>query len=538
MKKLTVFLIVAVAFLFASCDQVLEAFFPEFGEGAMGEASITVDVRLDGAVFGSLDSNTPVRLKAVPFFRDFQGNDFIDFGSVRNSKLDKGAFSRQSDGSGKAMFTFDFLYNARWAVFVWVDKDNEGDIDFDEPGMMARDMNDSELIDFSFKTYPAQMAVYIESWSRIPGEIIAMLQPDQSGDNQAPIAGINNMYPRFAVVGNWLNFDGNWSWDNDGYIKEYIWTLYRRDQYGMLSKLPLDQNPIVKANESWFTWSFMNPGTYVIGLKVRDNQNLVSEYEVYTDNIYIDETAIASNTIYISGTNNTPDSGWYPTYFALLEDGKPGIVRLINTWSTIYDNVFWDIPDGNWRVIAWVDSNWNGLPDEGEYGNNAMGSFGDLVFGLYGGYETSVTVDINDTTTIGNQVPMSLFGGNINLKPYDLALEVFAGGYDYGDGYVIPAAPDKQIRVTFWDPNWNQIHAWGTHSATLDPWGYGFFPDISGDIELQYHPYPGNDYVMIEIDMDGNGYYGDYDDLTYIAMIEWDGTEAGPVIVVPADGWW
>jgi len=85
---------------------------------------------------------------------------------------------------------------------------------------------------------------------------------------------------------------------------------------------------------------------------------------------------------------------------------------------------------------------------------------------------------------------------------------------------------------------WNEITAWGEWSFSLDGSSY-LRTDVAGKPPFEYHPYPGQDTVRVQIDMDGNGSFNDaYVDIEAYKLIDWDLQGTGPTVVIQEWEWW
>ncbi len=133
--KIMVMLVVSLL-LFTGCDQILEAFYPEYGDtgGRSGDNTIQIRVDLDRALG---DANTEIWAKLEYAFGDYENENRDLF------LYDQSAWPMiewDDKGEPKYYVNFDFwgLEDAEYRVIVWVDKDPKNWVpDWDEPQMEA-----------------------------------------------------------------------------------------------------------------------------------------------------------------------------------------------------------------------------------------------------------------------------------------------------------------------------------------------------------------------------------------------------------------
>lgn len=174
-RNLIIFTIICLSLiLFTGCDEILEAFYPEFGQ-ANNEILITVDI--DNSI--EIGIETPIMVAIVPF----DGNLIIDRMWAQD----------HYDRHIEADF-YPLPGETAYKVLVWRDANNNGKPDQDEPSIQVMH-GDGWYIDdlFDFRTKPGEEAPpdYIEAsavlnnWDKMDFAILqqfANYVPDGSDD--------------------------------------------------------------------------------------------------------------------------------------------------------------------------------------------------------------------------------------------------------------------------------------------------------------------------------------------------------------------
>jgi PKD repeat protein len=198
--------------------------------------------------------------------------------------------------------------------------------------------------------------------------------------NEGPTAGIwADM--TYVTPGEYVGFQSN-SWDPDDGIMQRYW------DFG-------DGNSYVGNDYEWH--SYASSGTYTVTLTVTDYSN---ETDSATIIIYVAESTV-NRSITVEGDINGINSYTYPIRIKILNisTGDEVASRTIYGASYVYET-FNYLPEANYAVLAWWDSNNNWNPDPGE-----PGAFGDdsqptSYFGLYDlyvpTYNLNVGYDLNE----------------------------------------------------------------------------------------------------------------------------------------------
>lgn len=512
MRQLRFFVLALAALaLFASCDQVLETFYPEFKKDFEGQkdAGITVNIVVESILFNNpslLDSAKPIRVKLVPYYEMGPNEFFIDTGSIREKTIGKPDLQLAADGKYKKSAFFGGLYNAMWAAFVFVDKDNDNTIDYDEIsrlGTFPGDQNKNK-VDFRYEIRPTELVARLDQFSKIDGWILDQLNNAGGGGGGSPMLPVAGIGPTPGTVqvntnvGIWA--DG--SYDPDGYIAEYIWVV-KKDN---VIVPPGEQ----RRGQSDFNFTFASVGNYEIILRVKDNGgNISPEFRRWITVA----SSVTSKRVHITGSN-TSGVNDKPVRFGLVNRFSYNMPIVIDTFSTSFDNSIDSPPPGDWFLIAWIDDNWDMMPDSGERGVVASNSTQNLFEVLP---VSSVSVEYLNLDSVN----MDLVEMVANIGPATYLPSDFTSG-----GGSTELANNTPISV---QANVNLGIADGTQVRieVMSPWNdpiASFVGTISGGTlahtfsGLNYHPTPGQDSVFISVDSNndaifenaGDEYYGEY----------------------------
>jgi hypothetical protein len=526
-RTLSIAIAVLALLLLAGCDQVLEKFYPDFNKkfAQQQDAGITVTAKIDPSLVFSPPtglnwSSSAIKVKLVPFYDQGQNQYYIDFGGVREVSFLK----TDLDAAYSKQVPFLSLYNAMWAAVVFIDTNGNGAIDPNEPSILAKDQSDptKEKADFRYSISNVAMTATLYSYSRVDPWILQQLQGGgggMGGGTQAPIASIET-WPATAATNQPVSLSAMSSYDPDptGWVQEWIWTVYK-DNYGVRT-----QEASYSFQNGNFTYNFTNTGSYVVSLKVKDNSNTMS---VSPAEVWISvqgQGTFVSRRIDITGSRSATIAGQH-TFFNLVNRQSMAWQLQIDSWSQTYSNSFFNVPDGEWFVIGWVDLNGNGVFDAatepGKVATNTSQPTLTQTFPSTGAatysYLNWVGIStVNVSLNIGNsdRLPVEFSSAPVaeaaNMAPYRLAVSVTNGptamnGNLGGAGHA--------VQLTVYDP-WKTapgIFAYPS-KPLLDAGNSLSIADLSG-FNLSYHPGSGfRDLVDVIVDMNSNGVFGDTGD--------------------------
>jgi hypothetical protein len=425
MKKLfLLFAFIGLLFVFTGCDEILEALYPEFTigeEGVEGEEAVKVEVWLDYSIryntpeyFDSIDPS-PVKVKLVPFQMIGQDQWYIDWGANSpEQELYKEQFDQSDDqDTAKALF-FNPGYSIYRAI-VWFDLNNDGQIGYDEPSMQAVDEHGNVQFDLTYYRPgdpTVELSADLDKNTRINETwIITELAGEQTGENEPPIASIfvqNDNVPQGTDV-HLIGWD---SWDPDGWIEEYVWTV--QDALG----------EYVEYGDN-IHYTFNQQGRWNVRLEVRDNNGAWSEMWVA---INVGPPQSGTNKkveVNVDIDYSIPNLG--NTLRVVLVQTDGGHFDGRDFWNQRYPVAWFEwIPDGWYLVAGWLDLNEDGFPDPNEPGNVGYPNYAPFTpdIDLYSEDFVQVNLSIDSGSRIPEEyIPEKEEGEGSPDEPFELFLD-------------------------------------------------------------------------------------------------------------------
>jgi hypothetical protein len=273
----------AAALSFLGCDAILSTLYPEFKDGGSAKGGVDVSLSIDNDLGQFMqpgvsqpgtfnDGAIPVKIALVPF-KQFSDHYGADWGNTQVVDIYKNDLHFDS-GSGKniADAHFPVKSNATTKVVAWLDVDKTGKsaIDFQKPrpGTIVYAQNGDFFLDLRYYN-PSQSTI------KVGGNLssTSTINWDQlrADPNAGPATGLYP--PSVSISCNNLNPAANVSVSfysqgddsrNNGWIVAWEWSIF--DQYSNLIFMPSgnQQGPT-------FAFSFPNPGSYTVKLRVQNN---------------------------------------------------------------------------------------------------------------------------------------------------------------------------------------------------------------------------------------------------------------------------
>jgi hypothetical protein len=362
-KLFLLFTIIGLLFLFTGCGAILEALYPDYtGEG--GGRAVVVNIRFDDTQFFDENDAAPVKVRLVPFQHTSTGLEIdLSFGSDEVN-LYRNQFEFDSNANVyTAQANFDHPGYAIYRAIVWFDVQTNGLIGYEEPAMEAVHSG-SGMVDIDLTYYkpgdpPIEMEAVLDRNTYVDSSIVdAMLESGggESGDNQPPVAQIS-MDNSWVFPNTQVEFRGWNSYDNEGPIQEYSWTI--QDTYG---PQPFQGDSCV--------YTFRNVGRWSVRLEVRDNDGVWSETMVFID--VIEEQTGTNKQVEVGVEVDSSVDLNSTLRVVLLQTDVDGHFDMREFWNQRYPTALFEwIPDGEYIVAGWLDLNENGMPDSGEPGDVA-----------------------------------------------------------------------------------------------------------------------------------------------------------------------
>lgn len=530
--------LVVAAMGLASCDMLLEEMYPQFKEKDFQADGITVTAEIDDALLykdfsgSGFNSGAWICARLVPFYDTGDGR-YIDWMNVREDKFDKTGLAANGQKLANNDRAYDYptftnLINSQWGIIVWLDLDNDNEIDTDEPSNLASDSKDQVAIDFRYGIYQAAVNARLEEKTRIPAEIFALLygEGNTGGTNQLPTAAISDFPPAIGV-NEGFSLQGYQSSDPDGWIVAYMWDIVRND-FGTIN--PIETGIIKETAE--LNYSFAAPGFYEFNLKVKDNSG---EWSAKTKvGIQVKEGAVVDRQIRISGTaayapfNDLDD----PVRFALVNRYNREFIFKIDTFRTPFDNIFNMVPDGQYFLIGWADRDWDWMVDDDEPAaaavNNTQGLYDEIGADYFA--ISAATKLLEARVDIGefDRLPASLLGGMATeaayAAPYTLALDAQHSN-----------SAGSKIIVKVWNNYWSETKAESDIPIAMDAAGTVNAGNVTGS-QLSYVPTMyGQDFAEVLLDIDNNGVYVGECRATVVPIFLNAGTGIATVVVREKD---
>lgn len=553
MKRITAaWAVLGLTLALAGCDKVLEAFYPEFKTGAGGTIvlnfAVDVSVTLDKLVVYTADfqGGKKVQVRLVPFYRSGEGTSdyYVDLDNVISfaySKSDLPASAVESNGWRMAFSPTESLLSAQWRCIAWLDRNGDLKIDYNEPSALATTEGGADMIDLRYGLKQDwSVKANLDPNTRIDQWILEQVQPGgQSGTNQAPTAQISDEYPRVWQMGQQLFLDGNPSYDADGWVARWKWTVVYRGAYGELPETdPANNRGTFEGPTLSFT--FADSGYYDVNLVVWDNQDLASASKAKAT-IQITAGAVQQTQINITGQNQT---GQFPVRFALVEDFTKGFANTIDTWSSPFNNMFPNLMDGDYFIVAWVDADGDWMIDPTEPAATAENTSvstpatttgGVHLFHVVQGTTLNASVDLTPASVLPDGLFTTSGTEEANNTSYSIDLSMSLHD-DWYTGTVETAVGANRDFIAYFDDPWG-MHIRGPFYGTMDSSGTAGIPNLTGT-PVQYHPYPGQDqlYVLLDMDASGDVGTGDFEAFMDVSLLTTDGGVA-QVVIADAD-WW
>lgn len=298
MKRLTfAFVIVLSLFVLGGCDKLLEGFFPEdtdSGEFYDGDAdysvAVSIEYNFDLIAQGFGPGNTggiysPIVAAFIPFYDSYDGGYEIDRNGIQYVTLWQNTFREDSDmQDSRTTVEFDTWNYSTYKVLVWFDDYPDTDPGIDvapvEPGTLAiRNDTGEYWVDFrSMNPQNAgiQMSCRVGATSVINvQQLTADPYADYGTGGMAPYASIYNDVGSSIAQSAQTYFYGYNSYDPDGWINEWNWTI--KDQYNSV---------IATWSGPDFPFTFTTIGSYYISLVVTDNQGVQSPEQLFSVYVY------------------------------------------------------------------------------------------------------------------------------------------------------------------------------------------------------------------------------------------------------------
>ncbi len=464
----------SAAMLFTGCDAILEAFYPEFGEGegGFGENEIIIDVEID------------------PGF-DFAGRGFIKVAIIPIIEIQE---AKAFDFDYEGMFTQSFwepdMVNAHFGplparafrVFIFHDK-NEDDVpNFDEASTSARYMDgfqERKLFDFrdgEAKSLPGY--AYLSTEHRIDFKFLEKFNVGEDiWDPSFEIWGmdaINKTDPGLF----WIDIEPR----NDQPVQSITWGVD-----------DLARNP--------FTFSNASPHTLTGRLDFYvDFRDATPDIASYTSNqvvlwVEVQYATDGGETWYeerrVSVTEN--DYSFSIEGPDIIDPTATGYYEVKPGGGVAVRNVYWEIFDPWWNLIP--------IPDTSDKNPPAPYNF-DINFGSY-----DFSTYAHDVMYIGVDIEY----GDGTWWYEERELRFFEAGGQAADGSIYDLTVKiktpwggAQTYVSIWpDPDTAlPLHPIRDVMFPLDPDGSGTQP-FSG---LSYAPFPYQDWLHIEVDLDKDGW--------------------------------
>jgi len=250
-----------------SCDAVLETFYPEFKNQAQsqGRAAIRVTVSLDADLQADYTNNNtpalPVIQKLVPFYNSGYGDLYADTSQVRDLQMEV-----QQLYAGNQEVRFENLYNATWAVLVSIDENENGQVDYDEPSVLAYDPDSGEsTADMRYQLRSVSWEADLHRWSRAEPWLLEQLNDygsDQGGGGHTvPPTVVLTAGATTVNQGETVDFDASQSYSDDGYLASFSWGITDTSDNLLYGPWSGDQ----------LQFDFPDPGTYRVYVLVEDN---------------------------------------------------------------------------------------------------------------------------------------------------------------------------------------------------------------------------------------------------------------------------
>jgi hypothetical protein len=520
-KLFGILAVAAAAFAFAGCDALLETMYPEFGKKDFAKEGITVRVEVandfnyfESAQADSFAQGRFIRAKLVPIYETGSGQ-YIDFGAMRENKFDRAALSSKgyTKPSGNLEFKFDAFTNlasAEWAVIVWLDKNDDNSIGTDEPSTLALNPGSGQIVDFRWGANAADINAFLNPYTRVDPWILSLLYGGGSsgGPNTPPVPVISD-FPAAIQANKVFSVQGYQSYDPDvnDFVMKWEWSIVQNNA-GVRNEIAHYVN-----GTSNLDLVLPAPGFYEINLKVFDKQNQVSAGKAQ---VIIEATsgAVVNNQIHITGSDTSSAYGG-PVRFALVDRYSRMTKMLIDTYSTSFDNVFMNVPAGQYYVFAWLDANNDKAVDPGEPAYTATNTSQSWLVDTIGGTNVNYFDYPAGAAAQTWEAAVSLFDGAVLPSGFfPTAAEANAGSpYTVSivashqlNSYTTMSGAGRQVRVRLYDESNNMVQE-ATGPYYMDGSAYLAIGNVFGT--LSYQPSPGLYYVEVQLDLEGNNFeYG------------------------------
>ncbi|MBI9104343.1 MAG: PKD domain-containing protein [Spirochaetales bacterium] len=465
---LLIAVILGMGFL-TSCDEILEAFYPELTE--MNEGEIIVYVNFDSNIYGInefVNGSRNIKVAAIPFLETYNGF---------NMQVDDAIIQEFYIGDFQNRFLETRFYvpeNKIYKVIAWVDRNNDYEPNWDdsaypEPSRMATDTwTGNWWMDYRWGFYSVETDVYLSLGDEIAIEQLEGNPDDIGGDGgfgEPPIASPQADFTSVGV-GNSINFWSD-SWDPDGFIINREWQI--QGPYGGQEYF----------SQPTLTYWFNDIGEYTVSLKVWDNDGNESGY-----------SAPIRINVYDTGsyTNQAPNSDFWSdrTNVALGQE-----VRFeSNSWDPdggIVD-YYWNFNDGNEYYGG--DVEWHSFTNSGSYNvsltvtdNSGATDTSDLwVYVAASGAvnrEISITGTVSGINSYSSPIMIKLISLS-NDPGMEIDSRVIYGATNFNETFdYLPE--DEYGIIAWWDANNNYNPDPGEPGAFADG------TDSSGDMYLSMY---------------------------------------------------